>query len=114
MEMLSFFTLNKAKTLLTKLNKKTRNFYIEQEGHIFRSCLPSVFSVNIEYVRHVRGGEDKFIVKALHLRDDLFILAYANKEIVIKNLATEEKISSFQLEGDGFLTDIDVFRGNES
>ena len=44
-------------------------------------------------MRHIKGGEDKFIIRVVHLRDDLMIVAYADNEIYIKNMLTNETLA---------------------
>jgi len=54
--------------------------------------LPTVFSATINHERTVIGTEDRFIIRAIHLRDSLFVIGYASGLIAIKNLETGEVI----------------------
>ena len=114
LQILSFFTQARARLLLNSLSKFTREFYAKQENNIFRSCLPTVFSATINHERTVIGTEDRFIIRAIHLRDSLFVIGYASGLIAIKNLETGEVIDQIQIEGEEQpVMDVDIFNNDE-
>ena len=80
---LSYLPLNKARALLHRLNHKTDAFFYKQENHIFMSCLPTAFCSTMNHFKTLQGEEDRFIVRVLHLRDTLFLVACANNVLEI-------------------------------
>lgn len=87
-ETLQYFSLFKVKALLNRLSKKTKEFYDEQKNLVFGSCLPTVFTSVIEHQATFKGGQDRFIIRILHLRETLFLVATADNVLEIMDLSS--------------------------
>lgn len=85
-----------------------------QKNLIFGNCLPTAFCSSMEHVATVTTGQDRFIVRTLHLRDSLFLRAYANNVIDIvdvSNLSEFKTIDKMIVgENEAYVVDLDFYR----
>lgn len=75
--------------------------------------MPTVFCAVLEPFKVIKGGQDRFIVKILHVRDKLFLVGTADKEVELSDFSTEPptviRSMSFP-DVEGALLDIDFLR----
>ena len=79
LEVLAYFSTNKVELLLSCLSKKSQDVLRRKRQDITQLCVPSIFDARItrlEPVRHV--NQDVPVLKLVHLRESLFIVAYIN------------------------------------
>lgn len=60
----------------------------------------------------MQGTENRFTIKLVHLRDDIFLVGYASNELIVKDLATGEELDRIQLDFEQPLMDFDVYQGD--
>eukprot|EP00347_Sterkiella_histriomuscorum_P010944 403374336 len=113
LNILQFYPLNQSRRLLMRMSHPTRNFYAQHENNIFKTCLPTQFCSIIKHEQTFKGDSDRFIVRALHLRDSLFVLLYATNEVEIKNIETGVTIQSIQIPMEESPMDMDIYKNNE-
>ena len=75
--------------------------------------MPTVFSAVLEPFKVIRGGKDRFIIRIVHVRDQLFLLESADNTIELMNFSTDPPtlISSFEIQNvDGVVVDLDFYK----
>ena len=58
------------------------------------TCLPTVFSGHMKLEKVMRGGQNRFVIKIVHVKDDLFVVGYGSNEVALVNIETGEEIKS--------------------
>ncbi len=76
--------------------------------------MPTAFSAGIKLESKFQGAENRFAIKLLHLRDEVFLIGYASNELVVKDLASGEELDKYQIDYHEPLIDFDVYRGDLS
>ena len=114
LQLLSYFTHHSTKALLHKASRHTRTFYSMQENNIFKMCLPSVFSSRISHVKTIKGDLNRFVIRVRHLRDDLYLVAYASNELEIRDFSTNTLVDKMQLNFHEPLVDFDFYQNELS
>lgn len=74
--------------------------------------MPTAFSAGIKLEQKLQGTENRFTIKLVHLRDDIFLVGYASNELIVKDLATGEELDRIQLDFEQPLMDFDVYQGD--
>ena len=80
---------------------------MNQEAHILRSCLPSVFASSVCHLMTIYGDKDRFVIKVMNLRDDLFLVGYTDNVIELMNLNTQTAIDRIELQDEKQMIDFD-------
>ena len=74
---LSNFSSTKAVALLKPLSKQARQFCETQKQGIFRHCHPTILTARMTELPPITNLKPLRIVRILHLRENLFLIGYA-------------------------------------
>lgn len=79
---------------------------------MIRFCRSTVYSGDFKLLRKqdLYKEEGRMLVKMCHLRDDLFLFAFAPNFIEIWNMADNSVVSSLELEENDEISDMDFYK----
>ena len=97
LETLAYFSSTRVKRLLSTLSKRSQQFLLKNKQHIFQLCLPTMFDSKMIELDPITKFKEIPILKVMHLRDSLFIVAYINALIELRDFtsSSEEALMSY-------------------
>jgi hypothetical protein len=88
LETLAFQSHIRAKFLLKSLSKNTSKWYDNKQQQIFRLCVPSIYCQQLTPLDPVENLTDAFVCRLKHLRENLFLIAYAEGIVEVRDLTS--------------------------